>query len=110
MHFLVTCIDRADGAALRRRTRAVHLEYMIAHQGLIVSGGPLRSDDGTATIGSAFIIDLPDRAAVDDFLAREPYARAGLFDSVSVVRIALMVPESRPGLLMDELERERAQA
>jgi len=109
MHFLVTCIDKAGAAALRRRTRAVHLDYMIAHQGLIVSGGPLRSDDGTATIGSAFIIDLPDRAAVDDFLAREPYAQAGLFDSVTVVRIALMVPESRPGLLMDELARERAQ-
>lgn len=110
MHFLVTCIDKADEAALRRQTRAVHLEYMIAHQDLIVAGGPLRSADGAATIGSAFIIDLADRAAVDDFLADEPYARAGLFDSVTIVRIALMVPERHPGLLAAELARERNQA
>lgn len=110
MHFLVTCIDKADGAGLRRRTRAVHLEFMIAHLRLIVSGGPLRTDDGTATIGSAFIIDLPDRPAVEDFLAREPYVRAGLFESVSVTRIVLMSPEPSPGFLAAELAREREQA
>lgn len=110
MHFLVTCIDKADGAPLRRRTRAVHLEFMIAHQPLIVSGGPLRTDDGAATVGSAFIIDLPDRAAVEDFLRREPYMQAGLFDSVTVARIVLMTPEPSPGFLAAELARERAMA
>ncbi len=110
MHFLVTCIDKAGGADLRRRTRAVHLEFMIGHKDLIVSGGPLRTDDGAATVGSAFIIDLPDRAAVEDFLAREPYVQAGLFETVTVTRIILMTPEPSPGFLAAELARERAQA
>jgi uncharacterized protein len=107
MPFLVYCVDRPDGTALRRRTRAAHLAYMIAHKDKLLLGGPLRQDDGVGTSGSAFVIDLPDRDAIHAFLRDEPYARAGLFESVIVRRIALMVPEAEPGFLDAELERER---
>lgn len=46
--------------------------------------GPLQSDDGTEWLGSAMAIQLPDRAAVDEMLANEPYVRAGLYDRVDV--------------------------
>ena len=109
MPFVVRCIDRQDSGTLRRSTRAVHLEYMIRHRGLLRYGGPLQ-DEGGRTIGSLMVLDLPDRCAVDAFIEREPYARAGLFAEVEVVRLRQMVPESRPGLLEDELAHERAAA
>lgn len=107
MPFVVRCIDRPEAGSLRQRTRAIHLEYMIRHRDLVRYGGPLQ-DEGGRTIGSLVVLDLPDRAAVDAFLTSEPYARAGLFGEVEVVRLRQMLPESRPGLLEDELARERA--
>jgi len=35
-------------------------------------------------IGSFFILDLPDRAAVEAFNAADPYTQAGLFGSVRI--------------------------
>jgi uncharacterized protein len=46
--------------------------------------GPLQSDDGSEWLGSAMAIQLPDRAAVDEMLAGEPYVCAGLYDRVEV--------------------------
>ncbi len=108
MLFCVLCIDRPGSAALRAATRAEHLEYMIAARGALRYGGPLTSDDGTLSLGSVFVIDLPDRRAVDAFLAAEPYCVARLFQSVSVLAMRQMVPEAVPGFLDRELSRERA--
>ena len=35
-------------------------------------------------IGSFFILDLPNRAAVEAFNAADPYTQAGLFGSVRI--------------------------
>ncbi|WP_159587279.1 YciI family protein [Chelativorans xinjiangense] len=107
MPFVVHCIDRLDAEGLRQETRAIHLEYMIRHRAVILFGGPLLAADESRTIGSLMVLDLADGAAVDAFLAGEPYTRAGLFGEVRIEKLRQMVPESRPGLLEDELGRER---
>ena len=107
MPFIVSCTDRTDAGDLRQRTRAVHLEYMIRHRAIILFGGPLQDEDGDVT-GSVMVLDLADRAAVDDFLMREPYSVAGLFSAVHIHAMRQMVPERFPGLLESELERERS--
>jgi uncharacterized protein YciI len=65
-----------------------HRRYFIEHgyQEKFIARGPLWSDDGEEWIGSEFIIELPDRAAVDAFLADEPYTCAGLYESVEIHR------------------------
>ncbi|MEI2385517.1 YciI family protein [Breoghania sp. JC706] len=108
MPYVVHCIDRPDAGDLRQRTRAEHLEYMIAHGDRVAFGGPLQDDDGTKVIGSLMVLSFDTRAEVDAFLAAEPYARAGLFADLSVSRLRQMVPENPPGLLLRELEREQA--
>jgi hypothetical protein len=44
----------------------------------------LLSDDGTEWQGSAMLVEMRDRASVDAFAAAEPFARAGLFDSIEI--------------------------
>jgi uncharacterized protein YciI len=100
-------MDKPDGFSLRRRTRASHLEYMIRQKALVLFGGPIVSD-ANEPIGSLMILDLDSRAEVDSFLAAEPYNISGLFESVFVRSFRQMVPENRPGLLDEELQRERA--
>jgi uncharacterized protein YciI len=46
--------------------------------------GPLLSDDGKDWIGSAMLVEFPDRAAVEAMLAGEPYAKAGLYENIEI--------------------------
>lgn len=73
--------DKPGSMSLRQATRASHLDYVSAFP--IRIGGPLLDDSGEMC-GSLILVDLPDRAAVDDFVAADPYNQAGLFERVSV--------------------------
>lgn len=108
MPFVVHCIDRPDAGTLRQRTRAKHLEYMIAHSAHVDYGGPLQNDDGSKVVGSLMVLSFDTRKEVEAFLSAEPYTRAGLFAELSINRLRQMMPENPPGLLAQELERERA--
>ncbi|MGH3376184.1 MAG: YciI family protein [Actinoallomurus sp.] len=102
------CLDRPGAYARRRAARAEHLEYMIQNQDKLVFGGPVSAEPDKGGVGSVFVLDLPDLDAAWDFLAAEPYNRAGLFESVIVRPFRQMSPELEPGHLLRELERERA--
>ena len=54
------------------------------YQERLIASGPLLSDDGTQWAGSAMMIELPDRAAVEAMLVDDPYVRAGLYDSIEI--------------------------
>jgi uncharacterized protein YciI len=59
----------------------------------IVRGG-MQDDEGETWRGSANLIKLPSRAAVEDFLAEEPFYVNGLYESVLVERYTF---GGRPG-------------
>ena len=107
MPYMIYCMDRTDAGDLRQRTRAAHLDYMITHSEQVLYGGPLQSDDGLRVLGSLMVLDLAHRIDVEAFLKKEPYACAQLFSEVRIARLRQMVPEDPPGLLMQELARER---
>jgi uncharacterized protein YciI len=50
----------------------------------VILGGPLLSDDGAGWVGSALLVQLRDRAAVEAMLAGAPHMRAGLYASVEI--------------------------
>ena len=82
--FALICLDRPGQGALRADTRAAHLAY-IAETGVVVQAGPLLDDDAAA-IGSLIVLEAEDRAAATAWAAQDPYALAGLFDSVTLHR------------------------
>ena len=105
MHFVVIAKDKGD---LRRTRRAAHLDYVAGQQHLIVYAGPLI--EGGAMIGSVFIFDVADRAALDAYLADDPYFRDGVFERVEIWESRWMVPEREKGFLKAEAERAKAAA
>lgn len=109
MPFHIHCHDDPAKPGLREKLRAEHLEYMIAHKRLILFGGPMKAPDGRS-IGSTFALSCTTREEVDAFLAAEPYCVKGLFLSVEINEIAVMVPEAHPGFLEAELVRQREAA
>jgi hypothetical protein len=83
MLFAITCTDKPGALALRMETRPAHLEHLKAHESQLQLVGPLLDAEGKPC-GSLLVVEAADRAAAEAFAAADPYARAGLFESVVV--------------------------
>lgn len=92
MLFVIHMIDRPDAAELRAAVTEEHRRFVGGHLDSMYVGGPLLADDGETAIGSMIVKDFPDRAAAAEFIAAEPYNRAGLFESVTVRAFRPVVP------------------
>lgn len=74
--------DKPDALQIRKDTRDAHLDYLKS-TGVVSQAGPLLDDEG-GMIGSLVILDVADKAAAEDWAANDPYAKAGLFQSVTL--------------------------
>ena len=81
---LIALIARDKDGALQTRldNRAAHLAY-IEETGVVSQAGPLL--DGDAMIGSLIILEVEDMAAAQSWADNDPYAKAGLFQSVDLI-------------------------
>ncbi|WP_170563928.1 YciI family protein [Ruegeria atlantica] len=81
---LIALIARDKDGALQTRldNRAAHLAY-IEETGVVSQAGPLL--DGDAMIGSLIILEVEDMAAAQNWADNDPYAKAGLFQSVDLI-------------------------
>nr|WP_298686761.1 YciI family protein [uncultured Dongia sp.] len=94
MAFMIYCLDKPDHLEVRMANRPAHVEHLIKHEAQLISGGPLLTPDGETMIGSLLVVDMPDRVAVDAFLAADPYSKAGLFQSVTVTPYRNVFPRA----------------
>ena len=81
MLFVIHAIDKPNALELRKATRPAHLEFLADYE--IPVGGPLLDADGQMS-GSCIVLDVPDRAAAEAFIAGDPYGKAGLFERVEL--------------------------
>lgn len=81
MRVALICIDKTGALQTRLDNRAAHLAH-IESSGVVEMAGPFLQD-GTM-IGSLIILDVADMAAAEDWAAQDPYAKAGLFQSVTL--------------------------
>jgi uncharacterized protein len=86
MPYVIICTDKPDSLELRNATRAEHLEYLTENQHLLLAAGARIEDDGSGGHGGVLIVDTEDRKVAEDFIANDPFTRAGLFQSVKVER------------------------
>ena len=107
MHFVVIGKDKGEGE-LRRSARPAHLDFIAGCQHLILFAGPLIEEG--RVVGSLFVFDVENRAALDAYMAGDRYFTPGIFETVEIFETRRMVPESEPGLLAAEAERARAAA
>ena len=87
MQFLVVAKDGTDEGALERRkqTRPTHLESIqpLVDRGNVLVGGAILNDAGDM-IGSMLLVEFPDRADLDAWLAADPYVTGGVWREVEV--------------------------
>ncbi len=109
MSWLVSATYRPGGAQARLAIRDRHLEYLLARAAQLRFGGALLDDGDPPTVTGMFVaIEAGSRDDVQRFVDDEPYRRAGLFDTVTIVRLQQFVPHADPDFLVNELRRERA--
>lgn len=93
MIFVFHLIDRANSGALRQRVRPEHKAYLAAMADRMAFAGPLTEDDGQTMLGSLLAIDFEDRAAAERWMAEEPFTKAGLYQTVSVLPFINLWPQ-----------------
>ena len=81
MLYAVICKDKPGALQTRLDTRAAHLAYIEA-TGIVKMAGPFL--EAGQMCGSLVILDCDSLDAARAWAAGDPYAAAGLFDSVSV--------------------------
>jgi uncharacterized protein len=82
MRYALICIDKPNALQTRVENRAAHLAYIQA-TGVVEQAGPF-IDAAGQMCGSLLILNVETRAAADAWAAADPYAKAGLFQSVMV--------------------------
>jgi uncharacterized protein YciI len=79
----IYCRDKGNATELRMATRPAHLDWIKAAPFVIAAAGPLLESEGRM-VGSLLIVGSPDIEAVKAWVAGDPYAQAGLFESVTI--------------------------
>jgi uncharacterized protein len=90
-YWLMICRHRPDAAALRDAHREAHRAYVAAGGGgtaRVLTGSALTEDDGEAATGNFGVLDAESRDAATAFAWGDPYALAGIVESVEIIALA----------------------
>lgn len=91
MLYVIRCIDKQDHLAVRQANRPDHVDYLKSFGDQLFAAGALL-DDSDQMCGSVVIIDVADKTSAEAFSANDPYAKAGLFASVTIDRWNKVLP------------------
>jgi uncharacterized protein YciI len=72
-----------DAAPFFAQHLHAHESYFKQYEASFILRGPLRSPDGTENVGTALLLELPDRAAAEKFWMNEPFAANGGYQADS---------------------------
>ncbi|MGV8949953.1 MAG: YciI family protein [Cypionkella sp.] len=84
MHYVVHCLDHDGAVDLRLSHYEAHKAYLGAAAMKTLVSGPLLADDEQTMIGSCFLLEANTLAEVQTFNANDPFAKAGLWKTVSI--------------------------
>ena len=90
-YWLMICRHRPGMADLRDRTRDAHRVHVASGgNGLarVLTGGGLTEDDGESGIGNFGVLEADSREEAMAFAQADPYALAGIVESIEITAIA----------------------
>ncbi len=82
----IYCWDEAGTLEARGTYLQDQRLYVASFGEQVIGYGHVVSDDGLNTLGTTYFIQLDDRHAVENFLAADPLAKAGVYGGVDVHR------------------------
>jgi len=94
MLFAIFCTDKPNSSDIRMANREKHLDYVRGVMDRVIMVGPTQTDDRSGMNGSLLIMEFSDKSQAEDFAAHDPYAKAGLFESVIIRPWKQVFPEN----------------
>lgn len=82
MRVALICQDKPGALQIRLDNRAAHLAHIQA-SGVVEMAGPFLNPEGQMT-GSLIVLEVESLADAQAWAAADPYAKAGLFQSVGL--------------------------
>lgn len=83
MLYAIICIDKPGSLEVRKANRDAHIAHIRSTEGAIEQAGPFLDAAGDM-VGSLILYRAEARATVESWCADDPYAKAGLFQSVEI--------------------------
>ena len=83
MLYVIHCFDKPSHLQVRMDNRPAHVNYLKSFGDKLQAAGPTLDAKDNMN-GSVVILDLESLIEAEAFAANDPYAKAGLFDSVSI--------------------------
>jgi|ERR671924_1904955 uncharacterized protein YciI len=85
MLFAFTGKDKPGAQQVRIDTRPAHVAFLekLNAEGTLKIAGPFLDDEGKP-FGSLVVIEAADKKTAEAIIARDPYAKAGLFASTEI--------------------------
>ena len=96
MQFIIKAYDGEGMLEKRMNARPRHLNSIKRLGRQVICAGGLLDDEGRMK-GSALVLEFPDRAALNEYLANEPYVVEGVWEKVEieVMNVVLVNGEKR---------------
>ncbi|MBI1494821.1 YciI family protein [Halocynthiibacter styelae] len=76
--------DKPGALNIRLENREAHVNH-IKSSGIVAQAGPFLDENGDMC-GSLVILDVEDMAQAQDWADNDPYAKAGLFETVTLTQ------------------------
>jgi uncharacterized protein YciI len=84
--FLILATDKPGRESVRDELRSKRIQWLRANKHRLVAAGGKVDDTNHHVHGGLMIIEAKDRAEAEAFAQQDPFAPAGLYESVEVVR------------------------
>lgn len=91
MYWLMICRHRPGADELRAAHREAHRAHVASGGGglaRVLIGSALTEDDAETPLGNFGVLEAPTREAARAFAEADPYARAGLVETIEIVALA----------------------
>jgi hypothetical protein len=78
--------DQPGSMSLRQELRQTQEAYLAQHASLVMARGPVVTDDSARSIGSVFLLDVPDMDVARAFLEKAPFYSHGVYQEMQCHR------------------------
>lgn len=87
MLWVISCVDNPNTAAIRDSVLQPHRDYLGSQKHILVLAGATQNDEGTAAIGSLFVVNVNSRDEARKFSDGDPFTQKGVFKSITITRM-----------------------
>lgn len=95
MLYVVRFTDRADRKATRQQFLAEHIAWLDRHRDVVLVAGSLRPEPGADPVGGMWLVDAPDRQAIEALFQSDPFWVEGLRETYEILFWSKAFPDRK---------------